>query len=260
MKFSKLVLLSSFVAIQSLAISQTVTKKVVTVNEGNPIVRTQDNYNYPKVTPRFINTVAVPTIGFVTGANTSSFTANVNDLNSLTTGVRQALAKNGYSVLETKASDVKISNGSSADARMADAISNMNGNYANAAFVLVGTVTNVSSQTTDTSIYGDDTKLVNKGFKSTVHFDVIDHDSLKAVKSFDAYGTGLDAADAKGFSRASLVNSASSSLGADVVRKLKAAGINPNNSDIKVIGTDAPAPKTFMEAVPATPATTAPMK
>jgi hypothetical protein len=261
MKFSKLVLVTSLVAVQSFAFAQSTAtsaaKKVITINEGNPIVRTQDTYNFPKVTPRFINTMAVPTIGYVDGANTTSFKANVNDLTSLTSGVRQALAKNGYSVLETKATDMKIANASTSDARVADAVANMAGNYANAAFVLVGTVTNVSEATTDTSIYGEDKQLVNKGFKSTVHFDVVDHDSQKVVKSFDANGTGLDSTTAKGSNRAAVITSASNSLGADVVRKLKVAGINPNNSEIKVIGKDAPAPTTFMEPVPAT---SAPMK
>jgi hypothetical protein len=133
--------------------------------------------------------------------------------------------------------------------RASEAVGNMSGNYANAAYVLVGTVIKVSEINSDTSIYGEDKKLINKGFSSTVHFDVLDHDSKKVVKSFDARSTGFDTATAKGFNHAQVIKSASDSLGNDVVRRLKDAGINPNNDEIKVMGKDAPAPRTFMEPV-----------
>ncbi len=48
---------------------------------------------------------------------------------------------------------------------------------------------------------------------------------------------------------AQVIKSASDSLGNDVVRRLNDAGINPNNAEIKMIGKDAPAPRTFMEPV-----------
>jgi hypothetical protein len=88
--------------------------------------------------------------------------------------VRQVLAKNGYSVLETKSMDKKVIDASTPEARVQDAVSNMSGNFANAAFVLVGKVMKVSTLNSDSYVYGDDQKLINKGYTSTVKFDVID--------------------------------------------------------------------------------------
>ena len=88
--------------------------------------------------------------------------------------VRQVLAKNGYSVLETKSMDKKVIDASTPEARVQDAVSNMIGNFANAAFVLVGKVMKVSTLNSDSYVYGDDQKLINKGYTSTVKFDVID--------------------------------------------------------------------------------------
>jgi hypothetical protein len=237
-----------FVSFSTTVFAQSTAVPPKVINEGNPVIRMQDNYNIPKTTPRFINTIAVPQIGFVQGASQVKG-VSINDLNAVTTGVRQALAKNGYSVLETKAMDKKVVDASTPEARVQDAVSNMDGNFANAAYVLVGTVMNVSEVNSDNYVYGDDQKLVNKGFTSKVKFDVIDHDSKKVLTSFDARGTGMDIATAKGVNRAQLIKSATDSLGNDVVRHLKNAGLNPNNQDVKVLGKDAPPPRTFTEPV-----------
>jgi len=247
MKSSKLTLFTSLVVFSSTTFAQSTPNKAVTVNEGNPVVRKQDNYNIPKTTPRIINTLAVPQIGYVTGAASDVKGVSVADLNSVTAGVRQVLAKNGYSVLETKAMDKKVVDASTPEARVQDAVSNMSGNFANAAYVLVGTVMKVSTVNSDSYVYGEDQKLINKGYTSTVKFDVIDYDTKKVVTSFNARGTGMDVATAKGFNRNQVLKSATDSLGNDVVKQLKNAGINPNNSDLKVMGKDAPAPKTFVE-------------
>lgn len=247
MSSRNLVLSASLVVFSSVSFAQSVPSKVVTVNEGNPVIRTQENYNIPKTTPRIINTIAVPQIGYVAGAASDVKGVSVADLNSVTAGVRQVLAKNGYSVLETKAMDKKVVDASTPEARVQDATSNMNGNFANAAYVIVGTVTKVSAVNSDNLIYGEDQKLINKGYTSTVKFDVIDFDTKKVVTSFDARGTGMDVSTAKGFNRAQVLKSATDSLGNDVVKNLKNASINPNNKDLKVLGKDAPAPKTFVE-------------
>ena len=246
MKLSRLSWVLSVAFLTATSFAQNTAPKQVIVNEGNPVIRLQDNYNIPQKTPRFINTIAVPQIGFVKGASQVKG-VSVNDLNAVTNGIRQALAKNGYSVLETKAMDKKVVDPSTPEARVQDAISDMNGNFANAAYVLVGTVMNVSEVNSDNYIYGEDQKLVNKGFSSKVRFDVIDHDSKKVVTSFDARGTGMDVSTAKGVNHNQLIKSATDSLGFDVVKQLKNAGINPNNEDVKVMGRDAPAPRTFVE-------------
>jgi hypothetical protein len=247
MKFSQLAVVVTLVSLSSAAFSQSTPTKPVTVNEGNPVIRTQDNYNIPQTTPRIINTMAVPQIGYVSGAVSDVKGVSVADLNTVTAGVRQVLAKNGYSVLETKAMDKKVVDPATPEARVQEAVSNMSGNFANAAYVLVGTVTKVSAVNSDNYVYGDDQKLINKGYTSTVKFDVIDFDTKKVVSSFDARGTGMDAATAKGFNRVQVLKSATDSLANDVVKNLKSLGINPNNKDLKVLGKDAPAPKTFVE-------------
>ena len=143
--------------------------------------------------------------------------------------------------------DKKVVDPTTPEARVQEAVSNMSGNYANAAYVLVGTVMKVSAVNSDNYVYGDDQKLVNKGYTSTVKFDVIDYDTKKVVSSFDARGTGMDAATAKGINRSQVLKSATDSLANDVVKNLKNLGINPNNKDLKVLGKDAPAPRTFVE-------------
>jgi hypothetical protein len=226
MKFSKLILASSLIALHTVAIAQSVVKKVITVNEGNPIIRTQDTYNYPKVTPRFVNSLAVPTLGYVDGANPNKAKVSLVGANGVTNRVRMALSKAGYTVLETKATDLNVTAPSTGSARVADAVANMNGQYANAAYVLVGTVTT----------------------SSNVHFDVLDHDSQAVKTSFDSSVSGVDLSTTKG------VTAASDALGVDVVSKLKAAGIMPTNENPTVIGQDPKPPTTFVEPVPAAPA------
>jgi hypothetical protein len=71
----------------------------------------------------------------------------------------------------------------------------------------------------------------------------------KVVTSFNSRGTGMDVATAKGFNRNQVLKSATDSFGNDVVKQLKNAGINPNTLDLKVMGKDAPAPKTFVESI-----------
>lgn len=249
-----LTLSSSVVFAQTTPSSSTAVK---IINQNSPEVVTEQNFNIPAKTPRFINSIAVPTIGYSESVANKMLPA---DLKVLTSSIRKALSDNGYSVIE-----VAATNAAPMMTTVDQAASSMSSKigadgFANAAYVLVGVVSRAGMKENTYNVYGDASPTSTGRASAAVDFRLIDHDTKKSVYSFVARGTDNYTPEGKTASHKNAVKVVNDTIAADVIRNMQVANIMPNNESVKVFGADAPAPKRYSVPVHSPKPAVAPLK